>query len=225
MDNNQSIPMRDLERLTGFSRATIGFYIKEGLLPPPEKSAKNMAYYNEKFISRLKLIQKLKDAGLSLTQMKQVMSNRRALIDINPLLNSIRSMNRLLPLGSIDQPVSIQQIRESGVDDDMIRQLTELSVISPVDPSGTLFSSYSLTICKLAKYFLNFGLPMSVIRDFVQKMRELITIENNAFTKYIKQKDQENMTDAEKEKLILECFENINTLLPLLHLQLLTSQR
>lgn len=225
MDSSQCIPMRDLEKLTGFSRATISFYIKEGLLPIPEKSAKNMAYYDEKFVHRLKLIQQLKNGGLSLSQIKQVLNNKRMLIDINPLLNSIRSMNKLLPLGSIDQPVSIRQIEEAGFDDDMIRQLVAMSVISPIDSGGTLFSSYSLTICKLAKYFLDFGLPMSVIKDFVQKMKELITIENDAFTKYIKQRDKDNMAKEDKDQLVLECFENINALLPLLHLQLLISTK
>ena len=213
--------MRELERISGFSRATIGFYIKEGLLPAPEKSAKNMAYYGEKFILKLKLIKKLKDADFSLTQMKQILNDDKTILDINPLLNSIHSINKLLPLGTADQPVTLKQIKESGFDDDIIRNMTELSVISPYDDNNALFPSYSITLCKLAKYFMDFGIPMTVIKEFVEKLRELVTIENNAFEEYISQKEPDNSSREEISDLVLECFENINAVLPLLHMQLL----
>ena len=53
---NDRIPMRELERLTGLTRMTINFYIKEGLLPEPEKTAHNMAYYSQSFVNRLRFI-------------------------------------------------------------------------------------------------------------------------------------------------------------------------
>ena len=136
--------MRELEKESGFPRATINFYIKEGLLPLPEKSAKNMAYYGHEFLQRLRLIQKLKDADFSISQMKQVLGSKRGL-DINPLLDTIRSVSKLLPLGPIDQPVTIEQIKEFGFNDETIRELIELSVIRPIDQNGTLFPPYSMT--------------------------------------------------------------------------------
>ena len=222
MENSQNIPMRELEKLSGFSRATINFYIKEGLLPLPEKSAKNMAYYGHEFLQKLKLIQKLKDADFSISQMKQVLSSKKGL-DINPLLETMRSVSKLLPFGPIDQPVTIGQIREFGLNDEMISKLIELSVIVPIDQGGTLFPPYSMTICKLAKYFLDFGIPLSVAKEVVGKMQELIAIEMQAFHQYIKEYVHgESLAEASHDKTVMECFENINTLLPLLHLQLLS---
>lgn len=139
MDTNEYIPMRELEKISGFSRATINFYIKEGLLPSPEKSAKNMAYYNDKFVQRLKLIQKLKDAGLSLAQMKKFLSRESTSINIDPLLNTIRSVNKLIPFSSNGQPASIEQIKELGIDAETIRQLIDFSVIVPLNHEETLF--------------------------------------------------------------------------------------
>ncbi len=51
--------IKDVSELTGVSRETIRFYINEGLLPPPEKSARNMGWYTERHIELLHLIQKL----------------------------------------------------------------------------------------------------------------------------------------------------------------------
>lgn len=53
--------MRDLERASGTSRETIRFYIREGLLPEPERSHRNSATYTEEHLARLLTIRRLKD--------------------------------------------------------------------------------------------------------------------------------------------------------------------
>lgn len=47
--------------MTGVSRETIRFYISEGLLPPPAKSAHNMGWYSQRHVELLKLIQQLRN--------------------------------------------------------------------------------------------------------------------------------------------------------------------
>ncbi len=51
--------MKDLMRETGLQRQAIHFYIKEGLVPPGIKSSKNMAWYGQHHLERLKLIRTL----------------------------------------------------------------------------------------------------------------------------------------------------------------------
>lgn len=51
--------MRDLERHSGLTRQTIHFYLSEGLLPPPRKRSRNMAWYGEEHLDRLQTIQSL----------------------------------------------------------------------------------------------------------------------------------------------------------------------
>ena len=53
--------MRDLEQRTGIGRKTIRFYIREGLLPEPEKASPNSARYDEKHVIRLKAIRRLQE--------------------------------------------------------------------------------------------------------------------------------------------------------------------
>src|SRR4029453_18005333 len=53
------LKMRDLERATGARPETIRFYIREGLLPVPERAGRNVAWYNESFIDRIALIKEL----------------------------------------------------------------------------------------------------------------------------------------------------------------------
>ena len=51
--------MKDLCDATGLPRQAIHFYIQQGLLPAGSKTGRNMAYYGEEHIQRLKLIKKL----------------------------------------------------------------------------------------------------------------------------------------------------------------------
>lgn len=51
--------MKELERETGVGRETIRFYIREGLLPEPERPKRNVAAYGRVHVERLKLIRKL----------------------------------------------------------------------------------------------------------------------------------------------------------------------
>ncbi len=53
--------MRELERLTGVGRETIRFYIREGLLPEPDRASANSAFYNEAHVTRLKAIKRLQE--------------------------------------------------------------------------------------------------------------------------------------------------------------------
>jgi DNA-binding transcriptional MerR regulator len=53
--------MRDLEKASGVGRETIRFYIREGLLPEPEKPSRNSARYSEVHVARLKAIKRLQE--------------------------------------------------------------------------------------------------------------------------------------------------------------------
>src|SRR5215470_18409262 len=56
---SQRLKMKDLERATGVGRESIRFYIREGLLPEPERPGRNVAWYDESFIDRIALIKDL----------------------------------------------------------------------------------------------------------------------------------------------------------------------
>ena len=51
--------MKDLCEATGLPRQAIHFYIQQGLLPPGRKTGRNMAWYTEEHIDRLRLIKRL----------------------------------------------------------------------------------------------------------------------------------------------------------------------
>jgi DNA-binding transcriptional MerR regulator len=53
--------MRELAQASGVSAGTIKHYLREGLLPEPVKTSRNMAWYPPEFIDRIKLIKQLQE--------------------------------------------------------------------------------------------------------------------------------------------------------------------
>lgn len=53
--------MAELARRSGVTRETIHFYLREGLLPRPEKGGRTVAYYGDAHLERLRLIRRLRE--------------------------------------------------------------------------------------------------------------------------------------------------------------------
>ena len=59
--NGDLLRMRELAEASGVPAPTIKHYLREGLLPEPVKTSRNMAYYPPEFIERIKLIKRLQE--------------------------------------------------------------------------------------------------------------------------------------------------------------------
>jgi AcrR family transcriptional regulator len=62
-----------LERATGVPRSTVHFYIGQELLPRPAKMAISRSLYSETHVDLLRRITSLKESGLSLAEIKEVL--------------------------------------------------------------------------------------------------------------------------------------------------------
>src|SRR5277367_5535084 len=58
---SKGIRMAELAARSGVARETIHFYLREGLLPRPEKGGRTVAFYGEEHIERLRLIRRLRE--------------------------------------------------------------------------------------------------------------------------------------------------------------------
>ena len=59
--DNGLLRMRELAEASGVSAGTIKHYLREGLLPEPVKTSRNMAWYSPDFVDRIKLIKQLQE--------------------------------------------------------------------------------------------------------------------------------------------------------------------
>ncbi len=61
MSENGLLKMKQLAEQSGVSAGTIKHYLREGLLPEPVKTSRNMAYYPPEFVERIRLIKQLQE--------------------------------------------------------------------------------------------------------------------------------------------------------------------
>ena len=60
-EDNGLLKMSELAEASGVSAGTIKHYLREGLLPEPVKTSRNMSYYTPDFVERIRLIKKLQE--------------------------------------------------------------------------------------------------------------------------------------------------------------------
>lgn len=69
--------MKDLCDLTGVPRQAVHFYIQEGIVPEGHKTGRNMAWYGERHVERIRLIKKLQEEQfLPLKAIKAILDER-----------------------------------------------------------------------------------------------------------------------------------------------------
>jgi len=66
-----ALRISELEKASGFSRTTIYYYVREGLLPPPQKAGRTSAYYGQEHLRRLAHIRRLKRRRLTLSDIER----------------------------------------------------------------------------------------------------------------------------------------------------------
>jgi DNA-binding transcriptional MerR regulator len=122
--------MGELAEASGVPAATIKHYLREGLLPDPVKTSRNMAYYPPEFVERIKLIKQLQEERfMPLRAIKSVLDEdperARALVDLED-----RILERALA-GERTRTRAAEVRERYGVPKEVLDRLEELEVLSP----------------------------------------------------------------------------------------------
>ncbi len=127
--------MSELCEATGVSAGTVKHYLREGLLPKPVKTSRNMAYYSEDSVERIKLIKRLqKDRFLPLKVIKEEMDDDqegglRYLHAISEIEERI--LERALRGERAKTVKKPELLKTTGLPSQALDRLEDLGVISP----------------------------------------------------------------------------------------------
>jgi DNA-binding transcriptional MerR regulator len=128
--NEEMLRMGELARASGVSAATIKHYLREGLLPEPVKTSRNMAYYPADFVERIRMIKQLQEERyMPLRVIKDLLEDdpdrARALIELG---------DKLLEhaLAGESERISAAEVRRRyDLPKDVLDRLAELEVLTP----------------------------------------------------------------------------------------------
>ncbi len=133
------LKMKELEARTDVSREAIHFYLREGLLPEPERPKRNVALYSEDHVSRIRLIKQLQEERfLPLSVIREMLERADvATADGGGLAAFELTLSSLLngDVPEPDQPLRVVAER-AGMDPADVRKLHEAGVIQCVQRDG-----------------------------------------------------------------------------------------
>ena len=127
---NGLLKMKELAEASGVSAGTIKHYLREGLLPDPVKTSRNMAYYPPEFVERIRLIKQLQEERfMPLKHIKAVLDedpdHARALVELED-----RILERAL--AGEQARVSAAELRKRyEVPQEVLDRLAKLEVLTP----------------------------------------------------------------------------------------------
>lgn len=159
--------MSELARAAGVSAQTIHFYLREGLLPPPVKTAPNMAYYGPEHVEEIQLIKELQEKHyLPLSVIKHVLDAKRRGKDMGQLQDMLLSLEATFrPLGpeeELEPVATVQLIAMSGLAVEVVEALEQMGLLSPdVTPEGKRYDGLDVRIARSIKKLLDLGLNPS----------------------------------------------------------------
>ncbi len=83
MHNDESRPLKigELEKISGIGRSTIHYYLREGLLSPPRRTGRTMAYYHAGHVEELRRIRELQEEGYPLTMIREMKEGSRGWLE------------------------------------------------------------------------------------------------------------------------------------------------
>jgi DNA-binding transcriptional MerR regulator len=122
--------MGELAEASGVPAPTIKHYLREGLLPEPVKTSRNMAYYPPEFVDRIKLIKRLQEERFM--PLKAI----RSVLDEDPERAGamLELEDRILDraLAGERARTSAAEVRERyGVPKEVLDRLAELEILTP----------------------------------------------------------------------------------------------
>jgi DNA-binding transcriptional MerR regulator len=128
--NGDMLKMRELAARSGVTAGTIKHYLREGLLPEPVKTSRNMAYYPAEFVDRIKLIKQLQEERfMPLKVIKGMLDEdperAKAMIELED-----RILERAL--AGEEKRTSVAEVRKAyDMPADVLDRLEELGILSP----------------------------------------------------------------------------------------------
>jgi DNA-binding transcriptional MerR regulator len=130
VSENGLLKMKELAEASGVSAGTIKHYLREGLLPEPVKTSRNMAYYPAEFVERIRLIKQLQEERfMPLKVIKSMLDDdperARALVELED-----RILERALA-GEQSRVSAAELRRRYDVPQEVLDRLADLEVLTP----------------------------------------------------------------------------------------------
>ena len=131
MNADGLLKISELAERSGVSAGTIKHYLREGLLPEPVRTSRNMAYYSPDFVERIRLIKRLQeDRFMPLRVIKDVMEREPERLSALVALED-RILERAVAAREQGRVSAAEVRRRYDIPDNVLERLAEIDVLTP----------------------------------------------------------------------------------------------
>jgi DNA-binding transcriptional MerR regulator len=178
-DQPAQMRIGELARASGVRRETIHFYLREGLLPPPDKVNARVAYFDAGHLARLQLIKELQRAHLPLAVIREQLDGFHGLSPEALIDHALPKLIEFLNIDGEESELSAAAVAErAGLTEEQLVDLETLGVLRPAVVDGhRIYTQADADAALAVRTILNQGVPLAKLR-FVERYAQLIEAEH-----------------------------------------------
>jgi DNA-binding transcriptional MerR regulator len=205
--------------------ATVRHYLREGLLPEPVKTSRNMAYYPPEFVDRIKLIKQLQEERFMPLRVIRDLLERE---DAAPerLRAMIELEDRILERAVVEarERVPVREVAERyEVPVEVLDRLAELGVLTPDDggysPSDVRIVE-AISRFRAGGYDESIGFTVYDTLRYVEVLRPLVAEE----VRVLRERLTGDLDTERALEIVAAGVEPLNDLIAALHSKLLVAE-
>lgn len=195
--DNELLKMSELARRSGVPAATIKHYVREGLLPEPKRTSRNMAWYDEALIPRIQIIKELQRTRfLPLKVIREVLEETER--GDKTLQEALANVITDGPQG---ESRSRDEVIEAGVPTEQLEWLEKTGLIHSVQRDGQPhYRGDDLAVLKTLGAARRAGLtdemlPVTILEPYFAAVREIVRTELSLFRKGVLPRAGDNLPE------------------------------
>jgi DNA-binding transcriptional MerR regulator len=218
--------MREVCARTGLARSTIHHYIREGILPKPQKTGRNTAFYDEDFVRRAQLVKTLQEkTHMPLASIRETLNSMPdAAIDrIDPdrFTGVTRTIADSLRLASERELSRAELIERSGLSALELNGMAAVGLIDPIERNSR--TSYSPLDARIVLAFARireagatpergFGSSPEIVEAYREHLGALARVEVKLMVRMMR-----SLTEVDLDEFVEQTAEPLGDLIAALH--------
>jgi DNA-binding transcriptional MerR regulator len=184
--------MSEVVKKSGVGRGTVQHYLREGLLPPPVKTKRNMAWYHPGCVERIRVIQKLRETRyLPLSEIRRMIGDGPSLTDV--LLEAQQAALASMDASMRSDALTVKEAsRAFDLTEGFLADAERLGLAHPRDQDGRrVFTAYDLEVLAAMANLKRLGFTYEAgfgAKDLVmyrESMQALLEREVRAFLRVV----------------------------------------
>ena len=187
------LKMKELIELTNESKSTILFYLKEGLLPSPQKPKPNVHLYSDDSVNIIKFIKYLQGLNYTISEIKEIFKEVNLTKEA-----SFLAMAKALEVATITKGAKLLKedefIKEANISKEELDIFLQKGYILKREKG---FGVNEVEIAKIVKNAIDLGLQESLLDRYVKSARKIAKKENDAWQKVFSDASQDTIKEYE----------------------------